>query len=245
MIDAKIVMQLRQMTSAGMMDAKAALEETGGDLEKATEVLRKKGIVKKTPINAFLHFKNRPIIAINLDDGDSLRWVERTTGKQDVVLITSAGMVIRFNEVQVRTMGRASRGVKGIKVKAQDELVSMNILEPEDMSQFVLLITQKGYGKNLRISEFKTQNRGGIGVRSLRFRKKVAGDRVTATAIASKENEVMIVTKNGTMCRQKIEKISTQKRESQGVIILRVDGDDQVIAMSQVEKDDEESGKTS
>ncbi len=201
----------------------------------------KKGVVKKTAVNAFVHFKNRAIIAINLDKGDSLKWVQKTTGKQDIMLVTSAGMVIRFNETQVRPLGRASRGVKGIKIKAQDELVSMSVLQPDDSNQFLLLITQKGYGKNIRVNEFKQQGRGGIGVKSLKFRKRVSGDQVTAATIASKENEIMIITKNGTMCRQKISKIATQRRVSQGVIILRVDDDDDVITMSEVETETEDA----
>ena len=106
-----------------------------------------KGIIKKTAIDAFIHFKNKPIIAINLDDGDSLKWVSKTTGDRDLILITSAGMAIRFNEDQARPLGRSSRGVRGIKVKSEDSLVAVGIIDPEDEKSHLLVITKYGYGK--------------------------------------------------------------------------------------------------
>jgi DNA gyrase subunit A len=198
----------------------------------------RKGIIKKTPINSFIHFKNRPIVAINLDEGDQLRWVARTTGDRDIVLVTSAGMVIRFNETQARPMGRASRGVKGINIKQKDRLVSMDVIDPESKGQ-LLIITVNGFGKNIRVDEFKCQKRGGIGVRGLKFRKTIKDEEVTDAIVALKENELMIVTKNGTMCRQKISAISTQRREAMGVRILKLDENDKVMTMSEVVEKDE------
>lgn len=194
-----------------------------------------KGVIKKTQLDAFVHFKNRPIVAINLDDGDSLKWVTKTNGKQDIILVTSAGMVIRFDESQARPLGRASRGVKGIRIKAEDRLVSMGTINPEENNRHLLLITTNGYGKNVNVNEFKVQARGGVGVKSLRFRKTVPGDCVIDAMIADKENDMMIVTKEGTLCRQKINAISTQKRSSQGVKIAKLDNKDTVIAISEIE----------
>jgi DNA gyrase subunit A len=194
-----------------------------------------KGVIKKTQLDAFVHFKNRPIVAINLDDGDSLKWVTKTNGKQDIILVTSAGMVIRFDESQARPLGRASRGVKGIRIKAEDRLVSMGTINPEENNRHLLLITTNGYGKNVNVNEFKVQARGGVGVKSLRFRKTVPGDCVIDAMIADKENDMMIVTKEGTLCRQKINAISTQKRSSQGVKIAKLDNKETVIAISEIE----------
>lgn len=199
-----------------------------------------KGIIKKTAVNAFIHFKNRPIIAINLDAGDKLKWVKKTDGNRDVLLVTSAGMVIRFDEKQARPLGRASRGVKGIKIKAEDNLIGMGILDPQEEKSCLLVMTEKGYGKNIRVSEFRNQARAGIGVRCLRFRKTVKDDRVSDAMIVQKDNEVMLVTKKGTMCRQKLSAISTQRREAQGVRILKLDSSDILVAMSQVIKEEEE-----
>jgi len=202
-------------------------------------MVTKKGIIKKTDLSAFTHFKTRAIIAINLDDGDQLNWVLKSTGEKDVILATSAGMAIRFKESQVRSMGRASRGVKAIKLKKEDDLVCVGLIEPEDNESYFLLLTLKGYGKNLRVSEFKTQGRGGIGVKTLRFRKTVAGDKVVDGVIASKEDELMIVTKKGTLCRQQISRISVQRRASQGVRIVKLDAKDSVMAMAKVIREEE------
>jgi DNA gyrase subunit A len=195
------------------------------------------GTVKKTAVSEFIHFKNRPIIAINLDEGDQLKWVKRTSGKKDVVLVTTNGMVIRFEEEDVRPMGRATRGVRGIRVKPEDQLVSMDIIDHEETNLHLLIVTRFGYGKNIKVGEFKSQGRGGIGVKCLRFRKTIKGDCVTDAIIAKKENEIMLVTKSGTLCRQKIASISVQKRDSQGVKIVKLDSDDEVIAMSEVSDD--------
>lgn len=193
-----------------------------------------KGVVKKTEIQAYSHFKNKPIIAINLDKGDKLRWITRTNGKQDIILATSAGMVIRFDEDQARPLGRASRGVKGIKIRKEDTLVCMNAINKDEDKLFFLIVTSYGYGKNMRVDEFKTQNRGGIGVKGLNFRKTMPGDYVTDAVVTKKDNDIMMVTENGTMCRQSVKNISVQRRESQGVRIVKLDNKDRVIAMSKV-----------
>ena len=206
------------------------------DTEEYLFMTTKKGVIKKTSLKDFIHFKNRPIIAITLDEGDLLKWVAKTNGKKDIVLVTTAGMVIRFEEKQARPMGRVSRGVRGIKIKPEDTLVSMAVIEPESKSN-LLIITTNGFGKNVLIDEFKCQNRGGIGVKGLKFRKTIKGEQVTDAIVAQKENEIMIVTKSGTMCRQKIAAISTQRREAMGVKILKLDAGDQVMAMSQVDQE--------
>ncbi|NBV41688.1 DNA gyrase subunit A, partial [bacterium] len=201
----------------------------------------RKGTIKKTALSDFIHFKNRPIIAINLDEGDQLRWVRRTNGHQDVVLVTSNGMVIRFDEDQVRPMGRATRGVRGINIKAEDNLVSMDVINHEEENLHLLIVTRFGYGKNVKVGEFKCQRRGGIGVKCLKFRKTVKGDVVTAAIITKKENEIMLVSASGTICRQKIASISVQKRDSQGVKIVKLDANDEVIAMTDIEEGHEEA----
>ena len=200
-----------------------------------------KGIVKKTQLNAYIHFKNKAIISITLDKDDTLKWVKLTNGEKDVILITSKGMAIRFKESQIRCMGRSARGVKGIKIKENDYLIAMDTIEPDDNKQQLLLITRKGYGKNLKVNEFKCQSRGGIGVRSIKLRKTVKDDNVQDAIISKKENEVMIVTQDGTMCRQRIDKISTQRRVSQGVRIMKLDAKDEITALAQVIADTDDS----
>lgn len=199
----------------------------------------KQGVVKKTEIKAFVHFKNRPIISINLDEGDILKWVKKTNGKQDLLLATSAGMVIRFDEDQARPLGRASRGVRGIRIRPQDSLICMNVIDREEDKLHLLIITKYGYGKNIRVEEFKQQNRAGVGVKSLNFRKTLKDDCVRDAVIVSKDDEIMIVTEQGTMCRQKVENISTQRREAMGVRIMKLDDKDTVTAMTVVDIEEE------
>jgi DNA gyrase subunit A len=199
-----------------------------------------KGIIKKTSLDMFIHFKNRPIISINLDDGDTLRWVNKTNGSKDILLVTSAGMVIRFEEEQARPLGRASRGVKGINIKPKDSLVCSTVIDRDETKLHLLVITNYGYGKNIKIDEFRNQNRGGIGVMCLKFRKTMPGDNVTDAVITKKDDEIILVTASGVVCKQNVEKISVQKRASQGVRIMKPDDKDSIIAMSRVIKADEE-----
>ena len=139
-----------------------------------------------------------------------------------------------------RSMGRSSRGVRGIRIKPEDDLVSMDIVDREEEKLNLLIITSKGYGKNIKVIEFRCQARGGIGVKSLKFRKTVKDDRVVDAVTVLKENEVMIVTKSGTICRQEISKISTQKRESQGVRVVKIDEKDRVLTINQIITEEEE-----
>lgn len=194
----------------------------------------KHGVVKKTEVRAFVHFKNRPIVGINLDKGDSLNWVSKTDGNKDIILVTFSGMVIRFDEQQTRPLPRASRGVRGIKIRPEDSLVSMNVVDRNEEKLYLLIITNYGYGKNIRIDEFKCQNRAGIGVKCLKFRKTQPGDAVTDADTVTKEDEIIIVSRSGTLCRQRVSSISAQRRESQGVRIVKLDSKDSVIAMAKV-----------
>lgn len=209
------------------------------DCEDFLLMATQKGIVKKTAVKAFIHFKNKPIIAINLDQGDTLKWVRKTSGHQDIVMVTSAAMAIRFEEEQIRELGRASRGVRGIKIREKDTLISMDVINREESKLNLFIITKYGFGKNIRVSEFRCQNRGGIGVKCLKFRKTIASDCVTDALICANDDEVMIVSQSGTLCRQSIQNISTQKRESQGVRIMKLDDKDTVIAISIVNEQEE------
>ncbi|MBL6723047.1 MAG: DNA gyrase subunit A [Candidatus Margulisbacteria bacterium] len=194
----------------------------------------KKGIIKKTELNSFSYFKTRAIRAISLDEDDELSWVLQSNGKKDIILATSDGMVIRFDEGQVRSMGRTSRGVRAIKIKPDDRLVSVSLIDPDTTKLFLLLLTTKGHGKNIRVDEFKVQNRGGIGVKALKFRKTVPGDKVTDAEVVEKDDEIIVATFNGTICRQKVANISIQRRTSQGVRIIKLDANDDVISMAKV-----------
>ena len=116
----------------------------------------------------------------------------------------------------------------------------MNVINHEDDDSRILIITRYGYGKNIRLSEFRCQNRGGIGVKSLTFRKSIKDDHIQDAVIARRDQEFLIVTQSGTLCRQNVGKISTQRREAQGVRIVKCDDKDFVIAISVVDITPEE-----
>lgn len=202
-------------------------------------MVTRKGIIKRTSLSAFSYFKTRAIIAINLDDGDSLGWVMSSNGHKDVIMATSDGMMMRFSEAQVREVGRGSRGVRAIKIREHDTLAGVGLIDPNEDRLLVLLMTLKGYGKNMKVNEFRTQGRGGVGVKALKFRKTIKGDKVIDMSIVKREDEFVAATKKGTICRQKIANISVQRRESQGVIIIKLDADDEVTAIAKVISDDE------
>jgi DNA gyrase subunit A len=151
------------------------------------------------------------------------------------------GMSIRFNESQVRETGRSSRGVKGINLKPNDAVVAIGIINPEEEKSYVLIMTRYGYGKTVLISHFRPQTRGGVGVRSIKFRVSLNDDRVVDAFITSKDDECLVVTEKGTMCRQLIKSISTQKREAQGVRIIKLDAKDKVTAIALIGADTEEN----
>ncbi len=186
------------------------------------------GTVKKVSVNDFRNLRNVGITAITLDQNDELLFVSKSTGDRDVFLASYGGMVIRFAEKDVRQMGRNARGVRGIKLKKDDQVVSMDIVE--DKSQF-FVITSSGRGKNTPISEYRAQGRGGQGVRLITLKGK---DKVAAARVVKTGDELLVITENGTVSRQKIGNISVQGRQAMGVRVQRVDEGDQVVAIGRV-----------
>ena len=200
-------------------------------------MVTQKGIVKKTLVSAFIHFKNRAIIAIKLDDQDRLSWVHKTTGNNDIIMVTERGMSIRFDETQVRETGRSSRGVKGIQLKSSDRVIAVGIIRDDTKQACMLIATRHGYGKTVLVTQFKCQTRGGMGVKAIRFRAGL-DDAVVDALITDRDSDVLVVTKQGTLCRQQIQAISTQKRQSQGVRLVKLDDGDAVTALACVDADE-------
>lgn len=195
-----------------------------------------KGVIKKTAVKEFQHLRNKEITAIKLDEDDDLFMVRKTSGTQDVLLTTLKGMLIRFPETDVRSMGRVSRGVKGLKLKKDDHVVGFDVV---DDNSTLLLVTRFGFGKRTSLNEFRPQRRGGQGVKVLKLRtKKDEKDQIISSFLVSLKDDIICVTKNGTVNRQSTAKISSQKRQSQGVIIQRLDKGDEVIDVARIEEAD-------
>jgi DNA gyrase subunit A len=190
------------------------------------------GIVKKTPFEQYQNVRSSGLIAIKLDEGDELKWIRITSGQDEVIISTADGQAIRFNEQDVRPMGRASRGVRGIRLRKGDYVIGMDVVH--DDSQ-MLVISQFGYGKRTKVSQFTPHKRGGVGIRSAVVNKKT-GKLVGVKAINAKEDEMIIISALGQTIRIRLKDIPELGRATQGVRIMRLNEGDSVVSMALVDK---------
>lgn len=198
---------------------------TGSYLLAATKL----GVVKKTELVQYDTQRKDGIIAITLAENDELIGVQQTDGNQEIILVTREGMAIRFNEQDVRPMGRTAQGVRGIDLKGDDVVVGMDIVR--EGSQ-LLVVTDMGHGKRTPIEDYKTQFRGGKGVITLRTTPK--NGKLVGTKIVKEGEEIMIISKEGIIIRLKVDDISVMGRTTQGVLVMRVDDEDEVVALARV-----------
>ncbi|WP_130805454.1 DNA gyrase subunit A [Senegalia massiliensis] len=187
------------------------------------------GLVKKTNVNQFESIRKSGLIAINLKEDDELISVKKTNGESDIIVTTIFGMSIRFNEKDVRDMGRAAMGVKAISLNREDKVISMNLVEE---GTDLLVISEKGFGKRTDLNEYRTQTRGGKGIKTYNI-KPHTGD-VVGARVVNKEDEIMIISYLGIIIRLKIAGISQMGRTTQGVKIMKVDKDDRVVSIAKV-----------
>ncbi len=195
-----------------------------------------RGVVKKTPFVQYQNVRNSGLIAINLDTGDELKWIRMTNGDNEVVISTSQGQAIRFHEKGARPMGRVSRGVRGIRLRPNDHVIGMDIVE-EGSSIFV--ISKFGYGKRTKVSQFTPHARGGVGIRSAVVNTKT-GDLVGVKTLGEDDTqEVIIISQQGQTIRLGLKDIPALGRATQGVRIMRLNDGDQVVSLALVDKTDE------
>ncbi len=220
-------------------------------------MLTRNGFVKKTPLSAFSNIRANGLIAISLEDGDQLRWVRLARQEDSIIVGSRKGMSIHFraDNQQLRPLGRATRGVRVMKLVGDDKLIGMDILPAQVVAQveaasgeevdipeeppiepgtgpWVLAVTTGGYGKRVPISQFRLQNRAGKGIMAAKFR---GADTLTALQVVSTDkDELMIVTNRGIIIRQCVGAISVQSRLATGVRLQRLDGDDAIAAVALV-----------
>src|SRR5665213_3294845 len=195
-----------------------------------------RGVVKKTPFEQYKNVRNSGLIAINLDAGDELKWIRMTTGENEVVISTSQGQAIRFHERDARPMGRVSRGVRGIRLRKDDHVIGMDIVE-ENSSIFV--ISKFGYGKRTKVSQFTPHARGGVGIRSAVVNVKT-GELIGVKTLSDNDGqEVIIISSQGQTIRLGINDISALGRATQGVRIMRLNDNDHVVSLALVDKVDD------
>ncbi len=195
------------------------------------------GVVKKTAVEAYKNVRSSGMIAINLDDGDELRWVKQTNGKDEVIISTQAGQAIRFAEDNVRPMGRVSRGVRGIRLRKDDRVIGMDLV---DQNASIFVLSEKGYGKRTKVSQFTPHARGGVGIRSAVVNSKTGLLIGVASLSNSGSEEVIIISKAGQTIRLGLNDISEISRATQGVRVMRLNNDDTVASIGLVEAADVE-----
>ncbi|MBI1888753.1 MAG: DNA gyrase subunit A, partial [Candidatus Spechtbacteria bacterium] len=201
-----------------------------GPLNLASKFLimqTKYGIVKKSPIEDFQNVRRSGLTAIHLKKGDTLEWVGVTHGKDEILLVTSAGQAIRFRESDVRPMGRTATGVRAIHLREQDRVISMVVLS--SLLKHVLVVSENGFGKRTLVSLFKIQRRGGSGIKAAKCTDKT-GKIVQARGIVQGQDELIVVSQKGQVIRTPLQNISTLGRATQGVKIMRLDAGDKVVS---------------
>jgi DNA gyrase subunit A len=192
-------------------------------------MVTKRGVVKKTALNEYNTSRRDGIIALNLDELDELIDVKLTNGQEEIFLATKRGLAIRFNEQEVRSTGRATRGVKGISLGSEDEVIGMETVR-EDAE--MLTVTANGFGKRTQIGEYRVQGRGGKGIINVKTSER-NGPVVSIQAVKSTE-ELMMISAEGIIIRFNVASISSLGRATQGVTLMRMDEGDKVVAVAKV-----------
>jgi len=211
-----------QLSQSEKVSAVLSMEELGE--YKYLVMLTSKGTIKKTDIKDFKDVRRSGLIAINLHDEDNLEWVKPSSGNNDVVLITSQGQAIRFKEKDVRQMGRAAAGVRGIRLKRNDYVVGMDVVEPEMVKKGMMelfVIAENGLGKRTNLKLYKVQHRGGSGIKTAKVSKKT-GNLVGAHVVNSQDDrDLIIISTDGQVIRLPFASVNTSGRATQGVRLMR------------------------
>lgn len=199
-----------------------------------------KGTVKKTAFKDYANIRTNGLIAIKLDEGDELRWIQKTTGENDVIISTSAGQAIRFNEKDARPMGRSARGVRGVRLRPNDHVVGMDIAS--DDGRRLLVVSEKGYGKATKIANFPSHKRGGVGIKAAVVTAKT-GPIISVRTLEEDTSEVLLISNKGQAIRVGLKDIPTLGRTTQGVRIMKLSDGDAVSSLGLMSDEEPESGQ--
>lgn len=200
----------------------------------------KQGLVKKTPLSEFKNLRKSGLIAINLREGDELLKVKVTRGDADIIIVSQEGNAIKFNEQDVRAMGRTASGVKSMNLRYEDVAVCMDIAtDNEDL----LVISENGFGKRTPLTEYKRQNRGGVGLITYKIGEKTG--KVIGATVCSPEDELMLINTSGIAIRINVSDISVTSRSAMGVTLMRTSEEEKVVAIAKIsgtndDKDEEQ-----
>jgi DNA gyrase subunit A len=198
-----------------------------------------RGQIKKTAMREYANVRRNGLISINLQEGDALNWVSPTSGEDDVIIATRLGKAIRFSETEVRPMGRDTMGVIGVRLSRDDEVSGMGIVK-RGANPDLLVITERGYGKRTPVGEYPVHHRGGQGVFTLKVTDRVG--RLAALWVSEDpEEEIVLITASGMVLRTTVGSISQIGRQTQGVIVMRLQADDKIVGVAPVGMSDDDS----
>jgi DNA gyrase subunit A len=200
-------------------------------------MVTKDGTIKKTSFEEFGNVRKSGIIAIKLDKGDLLRKVVKTTGNDDLILVTKNGISVRFKEDDIRATGRGSMGVRGIKLKAGDEIIGMDVIskandievDGKKLKQYLLIVMENGYGKRTEVSQYRIQSRGGSGIKTAKITSKTGHIMMSCILFGNLEEEdLIVISQKGQVIRTGVKTVSLLGRDTQGVRIMKMDEGDKV-----------------
>jgi DNA gyrase subunit A len=198
-------------------------------------MLTRHGVIKRTMLSSFDNIRKSGIIAIDLDEGDELRWVRLTDGDSDLLIATKKGMAIRFNENDARLVGRTARGVKAITLSDEkgDEVVGLAVVREGSV---LMTVTETGYGRRSEFTDYRLQNRGGKGLTN--YKTALYGD-VAAVGDIDENQDIILISSAGIVIRIPADSVSTYARTAKGVRVMRLDDGDMLVNMTYAEHEEE------
>lgn len=210
--------------------------------DKYLIAITKNGLIKKTALNEFDTKRTTGLIAINLKDEDELIAIKQSTGSNNIIIVTKKGKCISFSEKDVRPMGRIASGVRAIKLDRDDEVVSMELVEPE---QQLMVVTENGFGKRTPVEEYKIQVRGGKGLLTYDKAKFSKTGALIGAMVVDESDEILMINSDGIIIRIRASEVSILGRATQGVKIMKVDEGSKIVAIAKAIRDDEEEAEES
>jgi len=196
---------------------------------KYLAMVTKDGIIKKTALEEFNNVRRSGLISIKLRKGDLLKQVSKIRDKDQLILVTKKGMSVRFKEKDIREMGRSASGVRGIRLKKDDEVIAMEVVGSEEKGQ-LLVISENGFGKRTDLKEYRIQNRGGTGIKTAKITPKTGN--LIGSKLINDQQDLIIISRKGQVIRIKIASISKLSRSTQGVRIMRLDQGDKIASVA-------------
>lgn len=203
-------------------------------------MITKEGVIKKTPLEDFKNVRRNGLIAMSLHKGDGLRAVRKTTGEDEIIVVTKKGQSVRFREKDIRAMGRTAAGIRAIRLKKGDEVVGIDVVsknkeqdKEKKKKPYVLVLTENGYGKCTEVSEYRMQSRGGSGIKAANVTAKT-GDLVYARILDGEEEDLIVISRKGHIIRTAIQSIPQLGRSTQGVRIMKLEEGDRVTSAAAV-----------